>query len=177
MSAAPVGGDYDLVDHDGASARPRRFSDRYSLIFFGFTHCRVVCPETLSRLSEAIERADLDPDALQPLYITVDPERDTPDRMRAFLRERFPRFLGLTGSRDAVDRARQMFKVFAQRANDPDDPDGYAVPHSAYAFLMAPGGACAAYFPSVATVEEISDRLREHVASDRAGPGAGTGGG
>jgi protein SCO1/2 len=158
-SAAPVGGDYSLVDHNGRRVRPRDFAGRHVLYFFGFTHCRMVCPEMLEKLSAAISAARLSEADLQPLYVTVDPERDTPERMKSFL-ERFPRFLGLTGSPNEVEEIKRLFKVFAVRQEDPGEADGYRVPHSAYSFLMDPEGRCVAYFAAGASAAEVAERLR-----------------
>lgn len=160
MPAAPVGGEYRLTDHFGRTVTPASFADRHTLYFFGFTHCKVVCPETLGRLSRAIERSGVPSDKLQPLYVTVDPARDTPERMRSFLEASFPRFVGLTGDADAIEHAKGLFKVYAERRADPDDPAGYEMPHSAFSFLMDLSGDCVAYFTTVATVDDIAERLR-----------------
>lgn len=163
MSAAPVGGDYALTAHTGERVTNRSFTDRYTLFFFGFTHCKVVCPETLGKLSDAIDLAEIPRQALQPLYVTVDPDRDTPSRMREFLEARFPRFLGLTGTPEEIENIKRLFKVFAEKRVSPDNPADYDMPHSAYAFLMASDGTCAAYFTSVDTVEEIAAMLRARI--------------
>ena len=106
----PVGGSFRLIDHHGARVTDETYRGRFVLIFFGFTHCRVVCPRALSRLSAVLERLGPLTDQLQALYITVDPERDTPEVMRTFLEKSYPRFIGLTGTRAEIDAAKRAFQ-------------------------------------------------------------------
>jgi len=110
------------------------------LVFFGFTHCRIVCPRALGKLCRVLD--DLGPlaERVQPLYVTVDPERDTPAVMREFLGRSYPRFTGLTGSPAQIDAAKAAFRVFARRVADPDSPGGYAMPHTAIAYLLDEAG-------------------------------------
>ena len=98
----PIAPSFALVDHDGRPVTEGDFRGQFLLVYFGFTHCRVVCPRTLTRLCGAIEDLGAEAHFVQPLYITVDPERDTPEVMRAFLQNRFPAFLGLTGPPPAI---------------------------------------------------------------------------
>lgn len=125
-----------LTDHFGKAVRFADFRGQYLLVFFGFTHCKVVCPRTLGKLSEALDRLGPQSAALQPLYVSVDPERDTPEVMRAFLEARYPRFLGLTGSAEQIAHAKAAFRVFAERKVNPDDPGDYDMPHTALVYLL-----------------------------------------
>jgi protein SCO1 len=133
------------------------------LVFFGFTHCRVVCPRALSKLTAVLDDISELAERIQPLYISVDPKRDTPDVMRAFLEQNYPHFLGLTGSVEETEVARSAFRVFAGRREDPDDPDGYAVPHSALTYLIDPDGRYVTHFPDVAEADRIADSLKKLV--------------
>lgn len=163
MSAAPVGGHFELTSHFGERVTPDSFGDKHVLFFFGFTHCKVVCPETLAKLSRAIDLAEIPASKLQPVYVTVDPARDTPEQMQRFLEARFPKFLGLTGSPQQIDHAKSLFKVFAERRETVDDSGCYDVPHSAHTFLMTPSGECAAYFTSIDSDVEIAAGLRQWI--------------
>lgn len=135
------------------------FEGRYPLVFFGFTHCKVVCPRALHRLSEVIDRLGPRAAWLAPLYISVDPERDTPEVMRTFLRGAYPRFTGLTGDKAAIDEARAAFRVFAARRADPDDPEGYDMPHSALTYLIGPDGKLVTHFADSVSADKVVDRL------------------
>ncbi|HKR90138.1 MAG TPA: SCO family protein [Phenylobacterium sp.] len=150
---------FDLIDFNGAPATPATYAGRHLLVFFGFTHCKVVCPRALSRISIALDLLGPDAEKIQPIYITVDPARDTPAVMKAFLSERYPRFIGLTGGAEAVEQARKAFKVFASIRRDPKDPDDYDVPHSALTYLIGPNGAYLAHFLDVIAAPELAERI------------------
>lgn len=155
----PIGGELDLTDHFGNSVTIQTFRGRFVLLFFGFTHCRVVCPTVLGTLSRALERLGSQADLVQPLYITVDPERDTPAVMKAFLEKSFPRFLGLSGSKDQIARAKADFKVFAQKQLDDTAPGGYVVPHTAFSYLLDPQGNYSQHFTNASSEDDIVDEL------------------
>lgn len=155
-----VGSAFELVGHQGALVRSSDFRGRFLLIFFGFTRCRVVCPEVLSKLSRVLNRLGPLIKEIQPLYISVDPDRDTPEVMDRFLGERYPLFVGLTGSRDDIDHVRANYKVFVRRTIDEDDPAGYALSHSALVFFMDRAGEYCAHFADGTPDEEIEQRIR-----------------
>lgn len=155
---------FSLIDHHGVDVSEASFSGKWLMVYFGFTHCRVVCPRSLSRLSEVLETLPREmSEAIQGLYISVDPERDTPEVMKRYLEEQYPRFTGLTGSAAQVDAAKASFKVFAERKPDAEDPDGYAVPHTSITYLIDPEGKYATHWvetkSEVAIMEEIGKRL------------------
>lgn len=157
----PVEPRWALTDHNGRRVTEDDFRGRYQLVFFGFTHCRVVCPRTLSKLTAVLNDIGELAERIQPLYISVDPKRDTPDVMRMFLERAYPKFLGLTGSTEEAEVAKSGFRVFAGRREDPDDPDGYAVPHSALIYLIDPEGQYVKHFPDVAEADRIADSLKK----------------
>jgi protein SCO1/2 len=152
-----IGGGFTLTDHFGTAVTERSWPDRYLLIFFGFTHCKMVCPRALGKLGEVIASLGESAERLRPLYVTVDPDRDTPDRMRSFLAS-YPHFLGLTGPADAIEQIKVAYRVFAQRQATEDG--GYDVPHSAITYLVAPDGALAAHFVDALDAPTIAARIR-----------------
>jgi protein SCO1 len=153
---------FELLDHNGNRVTAETYFGLYTMIYFGFTNCRVVCPRTLAKLSAALDDLGELADEIQPLYISVDPERDTPEVMRKFLRS-YPRFTGLTGSATEIHRAKQAFRVFTRRATDP--VTGYAVPHSAVTYVMDPQGAYTGHFLDSVPAEEIAKRLRSMIVT------------
>jgi protein SCO1/2 len=165
MPESLIDGRFELVDHDGHVVSEKSYRGRWMLVFFGFTHCRMVCPRALQNLSDALGRLGDLRDGITPLYVTVDPERDTPEVMRKFLAERDSPFVGLTGSREQVDAAKAGFRVFAQRSTDPEDVDGYAVPHSAMTYLLDPQGEYVDHFLAVADARDLAARLQDKLAS------------
>ena len=97
-------------------------------MFFGFTHCKMVCPRALAKLSDVLDSLGERAERITALYVTVDPERDTADVMKAFLTQHYPRFTGLTGSLEAIESAKKQCRVFAKKNPDPDDAEKYVVP-------------------------------------------------
>lgn len=158
-----VGGIFDLIDHHGNPVTDRSYRGQFMLLFFGFTHCRAVCPTTLSRLSRTIDRLGPLATNLRPLYVTVDPERDTPPVMKAFLESKFPHFTGLTGSRVNIEHVKARYKVFAKRAADPDDAAGYQMPHTAFTYLVGPDGNYIAHLTDAIDEDELVDRIGRHI--------------
>ncbi len=153
-----IDGSFSLVDHNGRPVTERDFRRRYMLVYFGFTHCRMVCPRSLTRSSEALDA--LDPQLakkIQPLYVSVDPERDSPEVMKAYLETSYPRFLGLTGDPDALEAAEKKFHVFTGQAKDRGD--GYDVPHTAFVYVLGVDGRYLTHFPDAITAQAMSARL------------------
>lgn len=154
-----IGGQFRLTDHHGNPVTEQTFIGSYLLIFFGFTNCKFVCPENLTKLSKMLEILGPSAEKITPLYISVDPDRDTPDVMRAFLTSRFPKFLGLTGDREQVKSMKAAYKVYAER--EVADANGdYDVPHTAMTFLMNDKGDYVTHFSDVVSAEDVAARLR-----------------
>ena len=154
-----IRGTFELRDHDGRDVTEQSYRDKYVLVFFGFTHCKVVCPRALSRLSNVLDRLGPRADRIQPLYVTVDPQRDNPAVMKEFLSSAYPRFTGLTGSEEQIRTAQESFRVFSRPAPDPDDPDGYRMPHSAFTYVLGPDGSYLTHFADVVGEVELFTRL------------------
>jgi protein SCO1 len=129
-----IGGAFSLVDHRGKTVSEKDFLGKPSLVFFGFTHCPDVCPTTLFELTNRLKALGPASDGLQVLFITADPERDTPEQMALYLQSFDPRIVGLSGSREQVDRAIASYKVVAKKA--PLEGGGYNVDHTASVFMM-----------------------------------------
>ena len=155
-----VNGAYELVDHFGHPVTERSYAGRFQLIFFGFTHCAVVCPRELSKLTQVLELLGDEVAQLQPLYVSVDPARDTPARMRTFLAAYHPSFVGLTGTAAQVARAKANFRVFAAQKPDASAPDGYVVPHTAISYLLDREGRYLAHFGDTIDPGAMVRRLR-----------------
>jgi protein SCO1/2 len=151
---------FALVDHDRREVTETSYAGRYLLVFFGFTNCAVVCPRALGRLTDVLDQLGADADRIQPLYITVDPQRDTPEALKDFLSRTAPAFTGLTGTQEQVDSARSAFHVFTQRRTDPSAPDGYVMPHTAITYLVGPDGGFAAHFGDPVPADDVVTRIR-----------------
>lgn len=159
-----IDGTFALTDHHGNAVTEASYRGRFMLVYFGFTHCRTVCPRSLAGMTAALDELGEAGRRIVPLYITVDPERDTAAVMKAFLEARFPRFIGLTGNAGAVERAKASFRVFSRRGPDPEDEKGYAVPHTAFAYLLGPEGGYLTHFADTADAGKMANGLRDALA-------------
>jgi cytochrome oxidase Cu insertion factor (SCO1/SenC/PrrC family) len=154
---SPIDAPLSLIEDAGRIVDDTSLRGKYTLIFFGLTHCRVVCPRALGKLTRVLERLGPLGSHVQPLYITVDPERDTPDVLRAFLKEQYPRFSGVTGSREQIDNAKRTFRVFAQRRDE--GAGDYVIPHTAITDVLDPAGRFIDHWPDALDEDTLVMRL------------------
>ena len=133
-----LGGDFHLVADTGHMVTPASFGGRYLLIYFGYTHCQDVCPTTLVTIANAMAALGAKAARVQPLFITVDPGRDTPAVLRRYLAQFGGNVLGLTGDTQAIAAAERRFHITAIRFADPDG--GYDFDHTSVLILAAPDG-------------------------------------
>ena len=139
ITGAGYGKELSLTDQNG---RPRTLADfrgKVVVLFFGYTHCPDVCPTTLAELSQVMKMLGSDADRVQVLFVTVDPERDTPAVLSQYVTAFDPRFLGLSGDAAATRRAAKEFKVFYEKHKGPA-PGEYSVDHSAGTYVIDPEG-------------------------------------
>jgi protein SCO1/2 len=132
--ATAIGGSYALTAHDGRPVTPDGVRGKPHLVFFGFTHCPDVCPTTLFQMSEVLAAAGERGRDLRALFVTVDPERDTPEALKSYLGSFDDRILGLTGERPAVDAAIRSFRAFARKV--PTKDGDYTMEHTSTVYLM-----------------------------------------
>ncbi len=153
-----IGGPFALVDFDGQPVTDKSFAGEYTLIYFGFTYCPEACPAALLKVSQALDRMDPAVAArIQPLLISVDPERDTPEALKSYCSLFHPRLIGLTGTPETVGAAAKAYRVFYKKT--PLDDGDYTVDHSLYLYLMGPDGTNLALFGHDVPVEELSRAL------------------
>ena len=131
-----MGGPFTLTDQDGKETSSTAFKDKYKLVYFGFTHCPAICPTELQKIAQAMKLMGPSTAAqIQPILISVDPERDTP----AVLKEYVPMFdiglVGFTGSKDDIEKIKRQYRVYAAKVDDPNASE-YSVDHSSYIYLL-----------------------------------------
>lgn len=161
-SRPAVGGPFWLIDHNGRAVSAATFYGGDVLFFFGFTNSKGPGVRALANLARALERIGRLADRIQPLYVTVDPERDTPKVMREFLVRYYPRFLGVTGSRAQIDAIKSAFRVHSYRH---DEPDGsYQVLHTTLTYVSGPDGRYVDHWPAFLDEDLIAERLTEILA-------------
>ncbi len=139
ITGADFGKNFTLVDHNGTPRTLSDFRGKVVVVFFGFTHCPDVCPTTLAELARAVKQLGADGDRVQVLMVTVDPERDTPEILKQYVTALDPRFVGLTGDKDAIARTAREFKVFYQKSPGPT-ADTFSVDHSSGSYVFDPQG-------------------------------------
>ncbi len=145
---ADIGGAFELIDQTGKTVTDADFHGRYMLVFFGYAQCDGICPVSLKRMTRALDLLEEDGEQVQPIFITVDPENDTPAALAAYLPTIHPRLIGLTGTPEAVHAAMKSYKVNA-------NPVGQSwkgtqlISHGSYIYLMGPDGALLTVIPPV----------------------------
>lgn len=137
-TVAAVGGPFALIDQNGHPTTDKDFRGRWVLLYFGYTYCPDVCPTTLALMANVLDRLGAKATRIVPVFITVDPERDTPDTLKKYLSAFGPRFVGLTGSPAAIAKVAREYRVYY--AKHKLDGGNYSVDHSSVIYLLDPDG-------------------------------------
>lgn len=149
--------DFTLINQDGQSVRLSDYRGRLVLLFFGYTHCPDVCPTTLARLNQVMRALGDEAKAVQVLFVSVDPERDTPAVLKQFLSHFNPAFTGLTGQAEEVRAVTQAFGVYVQK-EEVGSAAGYLVTHTARIYVIDPDGRLVLTFhPEMETQDVVAD--------------------
>jgi protein SCO1 len=160
---AAIGGPFALRNQHGATVTRESFAGKYLLLFFGFTFCPDVCPTELARISRVMELLPpLVATQVQPLFVSVDPERDTPQVLREYLTAFDPRIMGLTGSPAAVQDMTRTYRIHAAKVPGQGEAD-YLMDHTALIYLMRPDGTFATFFRPTDTADAIAAQMQEIV--------------
>ncbi len=152
----PIGGPFTLTDVQGVSRSDTDFHGQYLLLFFGYTFCPDVCPVTLQTLSTAVERLGEKGRKVTPVFVTLDPERDSVAVMSRYLANFHPRFVGLTGTAEQITGVTKAYHVYYAKAGEEAD---YLVDHSALVFFMGPDGKYLAHFRHSDSAEKIAEGM------------------
>ncbi|MCW5692900.1 MAG: SCO family protein [Pseudolabrys sp.] len=161
-TASAVGGPFKLVDQNNKPITDQDFKGKPWLVFFGYTHCPDVCPTTLFEVSEMFRAMGKDADRTGALFITVDPERDTPAVMKDYLSSFDPRLMAATGDRAAIDAAEKAYRVYAKKVPT-GKGDDYSMDHTAMVYLMDKQGRFVAPFNLKRTPEEAAADLKKYL--------------
>jgi protein SCO1 len=161
QAVAAVGGPFQLEDDSGKPFNSQELKGRPFLVFFGFTHCPDICPTTLFDISQVLRKLGPDADRAGALFITVDPQRDTPAVMKDYLSNFDPHLIGLTGSQAQIDAAIKAYRVYAKKV--PLDNGDYTMDHTAVVYLMDKDGHFVAPFNLKRTPQAAADDLRRYL--------------
>ncbi|AWK86766.1 SCO family protein [Azospirillum thermophilum] len=161
QSAVPIGGRFTLTDHTGRTVTDADYRGKYLLIYFGYTYCPDVCPTELGVMAQALDRLDPAKAAkVQPLFVSVDPERDTVAHMKDYVALFHPRLVGLTGTPEQIRDVARAYRVYYAKAPQKDGgPSDYLMDHSSFIYLMGPDGAFVGVYPAGTTPEQMAENL------------------
>jgi protein SCO1 len=140
-----LGGPFALTDQNGMLRTEKDYRGKFMLVFFGYTYCPDVCPTTLAVMTAALEKMGARADKIAPVFITVDPKRDTPDKLKSYLASFGPRIIGLTGSPKDIAAVAKEYRVY-YKEHPAENGDDYTVDHSGVVYLMDPNGAFTANY-------------------------------
>src|ERR1700675_3611962 len=156
---ALIGGPFTLTDQTGKTVTDKDFSGRYMLVFFGFTHCPDICPAELQVIAQALDRLGDKASKVVPVFITLDPERDTPEAMADYVKSFGPNFIGLTGSPEAIAAAAKAYRVAYSKVENKESAGDYSVDHSALVYLMDPEGRYVTHFSYGLSADQMAEKL------------------
>lgn len=161
VGKAQIGGPFQLIDHNGNTVSDKTYAGKHLLVFFGFTYCPDICPAALQKVSLVMDKLGSKANNLKPLFISVDPERDTVAQLKLYMSNFDNRIAGLTGSTEQIADAVKFYRAYAKKRVDPSTSGGYTMDHSSFIYLMAPDGNFITHFTHVSPVDKMVERLTE----------------
>ena len=161
-AAASVGGPFNLVDQHGKTVTEADFRGRYMLIYFGYTFCPDVCPTELQSISQAVDELGADSEKVTPVFITVDPARDTIEQMAGYAEHFHPRLVALTGSAAQVAAAAKVYRVYFKKVEQEGSGD-YLMDHSSVIYLMGPDGQFLTHFSYGTEPAQMAEKIKTYL--------------
>lgn len=155
-----VGGRFNLIDQDGKEVTDNSYQDKFKIVYFGYTYCPDVCPTGLSVISEALDIVGKKADKIKPLFVTVDPTRDTLETLAEYQQHFHPNFSYLTGSPEQITSIANLYKVYFKKTTQTGD---YLIDHSAITYVMSPSGGYLTHFGPEAESKQIANFLLTNV--------------
>lgn len=162
---ALVGGPFSLTDHTGRRVTEKDFLGKYMLVFFGFTYCTDICPTELQVMSAALDELGPEGDNIQPVFVSIDPERDTPDAVKRYVENFHPRLIGLTGSPDDIAGIARAYRVYYKKAPGVEADGSYEMDHSTTIYLMDAAGRFRKHFSYTTDAKGLAQGLREAISN------------
>jgi protein SCO1/2 len=159
---ALIGGPFELTDQNGNQVTDQTFKGKLTLVYFGFTFCPDACPTALGVMSATLDKLDVAADRVVPIFITVDPDRDTVPVMKDYVSNFHPRMVGLTGTKQQIAQVAKAYRVFYQKAAG-TAPDEYLMDHTLLIYLMDGDGKYITHFGPDATPDQIAEEIRKYL--------------
>lgn len=161
IGKATVGGPFTLTDHTGRRVTDKDFRGQYLLVFFGFTYCPDVCPSGLQVMTAALEELGPKAEKITPIFISVDPERDTPEQLALYVSSFHPRLVGLTGTPEEIQQVAKAYRVYYKKVEDEGSTAGYTIDHTSIIYLMSPTGEFITHFTHATPVSAMVEQLEK----------------
>lgn len=167
-----IGAPFRLTSHEGKTVSSEDFKGKYMLIYFGYSFCPDVCPTDLQKMARALDLAKQRAEKIQPIFITIDPERDTPEQLKSYVSNFHPNLLGLAGTMDQTETLKKGFKIYAVKVDENGKPannmqgDDYLMDHSPQTFMMGPDGKFIRYFRYSTTAETMAAALKKIIPAN-----------
>lgn len=156
---ALIGGPFTLTDQNGKKVTDKDFRGRHMLVFFGFTNCPDICPAGLQLIAAALDKLGPKAEKVTPIFVSVDPERDTPEKLATYVKNFDDRIVGLSGTPEEVAAIARAYRVFYEKTPNEKSPSEYGMNHTSIIYLMGPDGTYVAHFTPVTTVEQMVEKL------------------
>jgi cytochrome oxidase Cu insertion factor (SCO1/SenC/PrrC family) len=161
---ALIGGAFTLTDNTGKHVTDQDFHGKYTLVFFGFTSCPDICPAGLQLMAGALEKLGTKAQRITPIFISVDPQRDTPEKLAAYVKNFDPRLVGLTGTPEEIAAVAKAYKVYYAKVPSKERPDDYTMDHTSIIYVMDPKGEFVTHFTPSTSVDDLAAKLDKIVS-------------
>ena len=162
-----IGGPFRLVGGDSKAVTDRDFRGHWMLVYFGYTFCPDVCPTTLTQVAAALDQLGPDADKVRPVFITIDPKRDTPAVVQSYVASFSPRLVGLTGTPEQIAQVETAYRVFALERRTGAGVNDYTMDHSSILYLVGPNGRFVGPLSAEATAADLAAKLRAAIGPAR----------
>lgn len=169
VTADEFGGPYTLIDHNSKTVTNKDYEGQYKLMYFGFTFCPAICPTELQKITVALNKMGEDAKAVHPLFITVDPERDTPQKMKDYIGSFHPSITGLSGSQAQVSAMLKAYKIYAAKVQDPSMTE-YTMDHSTFIYFIGPDGRLLHIFKLDDTADDLAATMTAWIKQGQTRP-------
>jgi cytochrome oxidase Cu insertion factor (SCO1/SenC/PrrC family) len=161
VGAPQIGGPFTLVDENGQQVTDEDFKGKLMLVFFGYTFCPDVCPTELNVYAEVMQGLGDEADQVTPVFITIDPERDTVEVVKEYTDAFHPSIVGLTGSTEQIAHVKKQYRAYGQAVDKDKDPEFYLVDHTSFSYLMGKDGEMITVFSYGTKAEEIITNIQK----------------